>query len=164
MKNVDKDKLPEDIKKDLEKIANEKIDKQLSGDLKIDNLDPKGNISILETKKVKTENKSTEELLDIEEVVEEDNDLVIKLKKPINGIEEIVLNPDNINGTSLSKIEKMWRSKNRENRETVKELDGEYLAMVAAVLSGVAYSTIMSLGGYDFTQVTFKTRNFLLVD
>lgn len=164
MKNVDKDKLPEDIKKDLEKIANEKIDKQLSGDLKIDNLDPKGNISILETKKVKTENKSTEELLDIEEVVEEDNDLVIKLKNPRNGIEEIVLNPDNINGTSLSKIEKMWRSKNRENRETVKELDGEYLAMVAAVLSGVAYSTIMSLGGYDFTQVTFKTRNFLLVD
>ncbi|WP_297638892.1 hypothetical protein [uncultured Clostridium sp.] len=164
MKNVDKDKLPEDIKRDLEKIENDKIDKQLSGDLKIDNLDPKGNISILETKKVKTENKSTEELLDIEEVVEEDNDLVIKLKNPRNGIEEIVLNPDNINGTSLSKIEKMWRSKNRENRETVKELDGEYLAMVAAVLSGVAYSTIMSLGGYDFTQVTFKTRNFLLVD
>lgn len=164
MKNVDKDKLPEDIKRDLEKIENDKIDKQLSGDLTKDNLDPKENTSISEIKKVKTENKSTEELLDIEEVIEEDNDLVIKLKNPRNGIEEIVLNPDNINGTSLSKIEKMWRSKNRENRETVKELDGEYLAMVAAVLSGVAYSTIMSLGGYDFTQVTFKTRNFLLVD
>lgn len=162
MKNVKKDNLPEDIKKDLEKIEQDKIDSELKKELektentKLDELIPPN-----EEKKVK---KSTEELLDIAEEKTVEEDLTIKLKKPINGVSEISLNPDKINGTMLSKIEKMWRGKNRENRETIKELDGEYLAMVAAVLSEVPYSTIMNLGGYDFTQLTSRTRNFLLVD
>ncbi|SJZ95049.1 hypothetical protein SAMN02745174_02043 [Cetobacterium ceti] len=155
MKNLDKDKLPEDLKRDLERVENEKINKQLvAPEIKIENIK-------VEEKKEST----TDELLGFKvEAEKEEDDMIIKLKKPISGIKEIILNPDKITGTTLSHLEKVWRSRNRENREMVKELDGEYLAMVASIMSGISYANIMELGGNDFTKVTSKTRNFLLVD
>lgn len=154
MKNIEKDKLPEDIADDLKKIENNNLDKELE------------NVT-----NIKNDNETIDQILNNDIQVEEDennesdeeNDLIIKLKKPIKGITEIELDPDKITGFSLTKIEKLWRSKNKSNRETIKELDGDYLAMVAATMSGIVYSDIMELGGFDFTQTISKVRNFLLV-
>lgn len=175
MKNIDRSKLPEEIRVELEKIENGKVDGVLksvateieSGDfdkaLKIIKKEIVDAVVLNSPKNDRNIKKTAEELLgaDIEE--EKEDDLTIELKKPIGEVDVITLNSDNINGTVLSKIEQTWRSRNKVNREMVKELDGQYLAMVAAVMSGIEYSTIMNLGGYDFTQLTSKVRNFLLV-
>ncbi|MEG1087679.1 MAG: hypothetical protein RSD79_06395 [Cetobacterium sp.] len=175
MKNIDRSKLPEEIRVELEKIENGKVDGVLksvateieSGDfdkaLKMIKKEIVDAVVLNSPKNERNIKKTAEELLgaDIEE--EKEDDLTIELKKPIGEVDVITLNPDNINGTVLSKIEQTWRSRNKVNREMVKELDGQYLAMVAAVMSGIEYSTIMNLGGYDFTQLTSKVRNFLLV-
>lgn len=172
MKNIDRSKLPEEIRNELEKLENGKVDgilKNAATEIENGEFDKVLKIIKKETavlavpRNEKNIKKTAEELLgaDIEE--EKEDDLTIELKKPIGEVDVITLNPDNINGTVLSKIEQTWRSRNKVNREMVKELDGQYLAMVAAVMSGIEYSTIMNLGGYDFTQLTSKVRNFLLV-
>lgn len=152
MKNVNIKDLPEDLKKDLALIENGSVDENLKNIKKID-----GNIMVEETGRNFKE-------LDFNEVKEdEETELVLILKKPLGEITEINLDPDRINGIMLNNIEKIWRSKNKTNREQIKELDGDYLALVAAIMSGINYSTIVQLGGYDFTQLTSKVRNFLLV-
>lgn len=175
MKNIDRDKLPEDIKKIIAEVENGKVDeilKSATKEIKNGQFDEaleiikKGineSITLNPPKNEKNIKKTAEELLGADVEEEKEDDLTIELKKPIGEVDVITLNPDNINGTVLSKIEQTWRSRNKVNREMVKELDGQYLAMVAAVMSGIEYSTIMNLGGYDFTQLTSKVRNFLLV-
>ncbi|MDY2573599.1 MAG: hypothetical protein SPH94_08525 [Fusobacterium necrophorum] len=122
------------------------------------------NIEKKEDKLEIMEEKKEKDILDFEEEEEEESNIIV-LKQPIKEYAEIVFDFDkNISGRILNNIEKEFRTKNKKNRDLIKELDSDYLAMVAAVASGVPYSIIMSLGGKDFTRVTTYVRNFLLVD
>lgn len=151
MENIKKENLPEDIKRDLAIIESQKMDAELEKNKekveKVDDLD------------TELDNFNFNE--EVEE--KEEDELTIKLHKPIENIKEVVLDPEKVNGIVLSNIEKTWRSKNKY-RDTIKELDGMYLALVASTMSGIKYSTIMNLGGKDYTRVISRVRNFLLVD
>lgn len=152
-KNVEKPNIDfENAKNELENQNIEENLKNIASEVKEDDNDNSSS------------KKEAVEILDYEKE-DEKEEHIIKLKVPIKSYTEIVFDFENrISRAVLSKIEKEFRTKNKNNRDLIKELDSDYLAMVAAVASNVPYSIIMALNGKDFTRVTSHVRNFLLAD
>ena len=149
--NVEEKDLPENIKKIKEEVESSEIDKELN---KVE-------------KKEDIKEKTIEEMLKMEDETEDEGESnVITLSKPIGNIKEIVLDLESLTGSSLTNIEKTWRKecRKKDNTSLIKELDGTYLAMVAAVASKTSYSLIQKLSAKDFTKVTMKVSSFLLAD
>ena len=163
--NVEEKDLPESIKKVKEEIINSGIDKELNkaGEVNKDKEEKIGTFEKIEDGKEKT----IEEMLKMEDEPENEGESnVITLSKPIENIKEIVLDLESLTGSSLTNIEKTWRKecRKKDNTSLIKELDGTYLAMVAAVASKTSYSLMQKLSAKDFTKVTMKVSSFLLAD
>ena len=163
--NVEEKDLPESIKKVKEEIINSGIDKELNkaGEVNKDKEEKIGTFEKIEGGKEKT----IEEMLKMEDEAEvEGESNVITLSKPIENIKEIVLDLESLTGSSLTNIEKTWRKecRKKDNTSLIKELDGAYLAMVAAVASKTSYSLMQKLSAKDFTKITMKVSSFLLAD
>ena len=163
--NVEEKDLPESIKKVKEEIINSGIDKELNkaGEVNKDKEEKIGTFEKIEDGKEKT----IEEMLKMEDEAEvEGESNVITLSKPIENIKEIVLDLESLTGSSLTNIEKTWRKecRKKDNTSLIKELDGAYLAMVAAVASKTSYSLMQKLSAKDFTKITMKVSSFLLAD
>lgn len=163
--NVEEKDLPESIKKVKEEIINSGIDKELNkaGEVNKDKEEKIGTFEKIEDGKEKT----IEEMLKMEDEPEvEGESNVITLSKPIENIKEIVLDLESLTGSSLTNIEKTWRKecRKKDNTSLIKELDGAYLAMVAAVASKTSYSLMQKLSAKDFTKITMKVSSFLLAD
>ncbi len=162
--NVEEKDLPENIKKIKEEIESSEIDKELNKAEKIEDIKEK----IETSEKIEdTKEKTIEEMLKMEDETEDEGESnVITLSKPIGNIKEIVLDLESLTGSSLTNIEKTWRKecRKKDNTSLIKELDGTYLAMVAAVASKTSYSLMQKLSAKDFTKVTMKVSSFLLAD
>ena len=163
--NVEEKDLPESIRKVKEEIINSGIDKELNkaGEVNKDKEEKIGTFEKIEDGKEKT----IEEMLKMEDEPENEGESnVITLSKPIENIKEIVLDLESLTGSSLTNIEKTWRKecRKKDNTSLIKELDGTYLAMVAAVASKTSYSLMQKLSAKDFTKVTMKVSSFLLAD
>ncbi|WP_304158883.1 hypothetical protein [Fusobacterium ulcerans] len=163
--NVEEKDLPESIKKVQEEIINSGIDKELNkaGEVNKDKEEKIGTFEKIEDGKEKT----IEEMLKMEDEPENEGESnVITLSKPIENIKEIVLDLESLTGSSLTNIEKTWRKecRKKDNTSLIKELDGAYLAMVAAVASKTSYSLMQKLSAKDFTKITMKVSSFLLAD
>lgn len=163
--NVEEKDLPESIKKVKEEIINSGIDKELNkaGEVNKDKEEKIGTFEKIEDGKEKT----IEEMLKMEDETENEGESnVITLSKPIENIKEIVLDLESLTGSSLTNIEKTWRKecRKKDNTSLIKELDGAYLAMVAAVASKTSYSLMQKLSAKDFTKITMKVSSFLLAD
>lgn len=163
--NVEEKDLPESIKKVKEEIINSGIDKELNkaGEVNKDKEEKIGTFEKIEDGKEKT----IEEMLKMEDESENEGESnVITLSKPIENIKEIVLDLESLTGSSLTNIEKTWRKecRKKDNTSLIKELDGAYLAMVAAVASKTSYSLMQKLSAKDFTKITMKVSSFLLAD
>lgn len=163
--NVEEKDLPESIKKVKEEIINSGIDKELNkaGEVNKDKEEKIGTFEKIEDGKEKT----IEEMLKMEDEPENEGESnVITLSKPIENIKEIVLDLESLTGSSLTNIEKTWRKecRKKDNTSLIKELDGAYLAMVAAVASKTSYSLMQKLSAKDFTKITMKVSSFLLAD
>lgn len=163
--NVEEKDLPESIKKVKEEIINSGIDKELNkaGEVNEDKEEKIGTFEKIEDGKEKT----IEEMLKMEDEPENEGESnVITLSKPIENIKEIVLDLESLTGSSLTNIEKTWRKecRKKDNTSLIKELDGAYLAMVAAVASKTSYSLMQKLSAKDFTKITMKVSSFLLAD
>ena len=155
--NVEEKDLPESIKKAKEEIETSEIDKELNKAEKKEDI----------KEKIETSEKTIEEMLKMEDETEDEGESnVITLSKPIGNIKEIVLDLESLTGSSLTNIEKTWRKecRKKDNTSLIKELDGTYLAMVAAVASKTSYSLMQKLSAKDFTKVTMKVSSFLLAD
>lgn len=162
--NVEEKDLPENIKKIKEEIESSEIDKELNKAEKTEDIKEKIETS---EKTEDTKEKTIEEMLKMEDETEDEGESnVITLSKPIGNIKEIVLDLESLTGSSLTNIEKTWRKecRKKDNTSLIKELDGTYLAMVAAVASKTSYSLIQKLSAKDFTKVTMKVSSFLLAD
>lgn len=162
--NVEEKDLPENIKKIKEEIESSEIDKELNKAEKTEDIKEKIETS---EKTEDTKEKTIEEMLKTEDETEDEGESnVITLSKPIGNIKEIVLDLESLTGSSLTNIEKTWRKecRKKDNTSLIKELDGTYLAMVAAVASKTSYSLIQKLSAKDFTKVTMKVSSFLLAD
>ncbi|WP_306583771.1 hypothetical protein [Fusobacterium ulcerans] len=162
--NVEEKDLPENIKKIKEEIESSEIDKELNKVEKKEDIKEKIETS---EKTEDTKEKTIEEMLKTEDETEDEGESnVITLSKPIGNIKEIVLDLESLTGSSLTNIEKTWRKecRKKDNTSLIKELDGTYLAMVAAVASKTSYSLIQKLSAKDFTKVTMKVSSFLLAD
>lgn len=162
--NVEEKDLPENIKKIKEEIESSEIDKELNKVEKTEDIKEKIETS---EKTEDTKEKTIEEMLKMEDETEDEGESnVITLSKPIGNIKEIVLDLESLTGSSLTNIEKTWRKecRKKDNTSLIKELDGTYLAMVAAVASKTSYSLIQKLSAKDFTKVTMKVSSFLLAD
>lgn len=162
--NVEEKDLPENIKKIKEEIESSEIDKELNKAEKAEDIKEKIETS---EKTEDTKEKTIEEMLKMEDETEvEGESNVITLSKPIENIKEIVLDLESLTGSSLTNIEKTWRKecRKKDNTSLIKELDGAYLAMVAAVASKTSYSLMQKLSAKDFTKVTMKVSSFLLAD
>lgn len=162
--NVEEKDLPENIKKIKEEIESSEIDKELNKAEKIEDIKEKIETS---EKTEDTKEKTIEEMLKMEDETEDEGESnVITLSKPIGNIKEIVLDLESLTGSSLTNIEKTWRKecRKKDNTSLIKELDGTYLAMVAAVASKTSYSLMQKLSAKDFTKVTMKVSSFLLAD
>lgn len=162
--NVEEKDLPENIKKIKEEIESSEIDKELNKVEKKEDIKEKIETS---EKTEDTKEKTIEEMLKMEDETEDEGESnVITLSKPIGNIKEIVLDLESLTGSSLTNIEKTWRKecRKKDNTSLIKELDGTYLAMVAAVASKTSYSLIQKLSAKDFTKVTMKVSSFLLAD
>lgn len=163
--NVEEKDLPESIKKVKEEIETSEIDKELN---KIGKAEEIIEEKIGTFEKIgDTKEKSIEEMLEIEddkEKVKENN--VITLSTPIGNIKEIFLDIDRLSGAELSNIERQWRKecRKKDNPSLVKEIDGVYLAMVAAVASKTSYALMQKLSAKDFTKITMRVSSFLLSD
>ncbi len=162
--NVEEKDLPENIKKIKEEIESSEIDKELNKAEKTEDIKEK----IETSEKIEdTKEKTIEEMLKMEDETEDEGESnVITLSKPIGNIKEIVLDLESLTGSSLTNIEKTWRKecRKKDNTSLIKELDGTYLAMVAAVASKTSYSLMQKLSAKDFTKVTMKVSSFLLAD
>ncbi|WP_462350801.1 hypothetical protein [Fusobacterium varium] len=163
--NVEEKDLPESIKKAKEEMLNSGIDKELNkaGEVNEGKEEKIGTFEKIEDAKEKT----IEEMLKMEDETEvEGESNVITLSKPIENIKEIVLDLESLTGSSLTNIEKTWRKecRKKDNTSLIKELDGAYLAMVAAVASKTSYSLMQKLSAKDFTKITMKVSSFLLAD
>lgn len=162
--NVEEKDLPENIKKIKEEIESSEIDKELNKAEKTEDIKEK----IETSEKIEdTKEKTIEEMLKMEDETEDKGESnVITLSKPIGNIKEIVLDLESLTGSSLTNIEKTWRKecRKKDNTSLIKELDGTYLAMVAAVASKTSYSLMQKLSAKDFTKVTMKVSSFLLAD
>lgn len=162
--NVEEKDLPENIKKIKEEIESSEIDKELNKAEKAEDIKEKIETS---EKTEDTKEKTIEEMLKMEDETEDEGENnVITLSKPIGNIKEIVLDLESLTGSSLTNIEKTWRKecRKKDNTSLIKELDGTYLAMVAAVASKTSYSLMQKLSAKDFTKVTMKVSSFLLAD
>ncbi|MEH1740009.1 hypothetical protein [Fusobacterium varium] len=162
--NVEEKDLPENIKKIKEEIESSEIDKELNKAEKTEDIKEKIETS---EKTEDTKEKTIEEMLKMEDETEDEGESnVITLSKPIGNIKEIVLDLESLTGSSLTNIEKTWRKecRKKDNTSLIKELDGTYLAMVAAVASKTSYSLMQKLSAKDFTKVTMKVSSFLLAD
>ena len=162
--NVEEKDLPENIKKIKEEVESSEIDKELNKVEKKEDIKEKIETS---EKTEDTKEKTIEEMLKMEDETEDEGESnVITLSKPIGNIKEIVLDLESLTGSSLTNIEKTWRKecRKKDNTSLIKELDGTYLAMVAAVASKTSYSLIQKLSAKDFTKVTMKVSSFLLAD
>lgn len=162
--NVEEKDLPENIKKIKEEIESSEIDKELNKVEKKEDIKEKIETS---EKTEDTKEKTIEEMLKMEDETEDERESnVITLSKPIGNIKEIVLDLESLTGSSLTNIEKTWRKecRKKDNTSLIKELDGTYLAMVAAVASKTSYSLMQKLSAKDFTKVTMKVSSFLLAD
>lgn len=162
--NVEEKDLPENIKKIKEEIESSEIDKELNKAEKAEDIKEKIETS---EKTEDTKEKTIEEMLKMEDETEDEGESnVITLSKPIGNIKEIVLDLESLTGSSLTNIEKTWRKecRKKDNTSLIKELDGTYLAMVAAVASKTSYSLMQKLSAKDFTKVTMKVSSFLLAD
>lgn len=162
--NVEEKDLPENIKKIKEEIESSEIDKELNKAEKTEDIKEKIETS---EKTEDTKEKTIEEMLKMEDETEDEGESnVITLSKPIGNIKEIVLGLESLTGSSLTNIEKTWRKecRKKDNTSLIKELDGTYLAMVAAVASKTSYSLMQKLSAKDFTKVTMKVSSFLLAD
>ena len=162
--NVEEKDLPENIKKIKEEIESSEIDKELNKVEKTEDIKEKIETS---EKTEDTKEKTIEEMLKMEDETEDEGESnVITLSKPIGNIKEIVLDLESLTGSSLTNIEKTWRKecRKKDNTSLIKELDGTYLAMVAAVASKTSYSLMQKLSAKDFTKVTMKVSSFLLAD
>lgn len=162
--NVEEKDLPENIKKIKEEIESSEIDKELNKVEKKEDIKEKIETS---EKTEDTKEKTIEEMLKTEDETEDEGESnVITLSKPIGNIKEIVLDLESLTGSSLTNIEKTWRKecRKKDNTSLIKELDGTYLAMVAAVASKTSYSLMQKLSAKDFTKVTMKVSSFLLAD
>ena len=162
--NVEEKDLPENIKKIKEEIESSEIDKELNKAEKTEDIKEKIETS---EKTEDTKEKTIEEMLKMEDETENEGESnVITLSKPIGNIKEIVLDLESLTGSSLTNIEKTWRKecRKKDNTSLIKELDGTYLAMVAAVASKTSYSLMQKLSAKDFTKVTMKVSSFLLAD
>lgn len=162
--NVEEKDLPENIKKIKEEIESSEIDKELNKAEKTEDIKEKIETS---EKTEDTKEKKIEEMLKMEDETEDEGESnVITLSKPIGNIKEIVLDLESLTGSSLTNIEKTWRKecRKKDNTSLIKELDGTYLAMVAAVASKTSYSLMQKLSAKDFTKVTMKVSSFLLAD
>lgn len=162
--NVEEKDLPESIKKAKEEIETSEIDKELNKAEKKEDIKEK----IETSEKIEdVKEKTIEEMLKMEDETENEGESnVITLSKPIGNIKEIVLDLESLTGSSLTNIEKTWRKecRKKDNTSLIKELDGTYLAMVAAVASKTSYSLMQKLSAKDFTKVTMKVSSFLLAD
>ncbi len=88
---------------------------------------------------------------------------IIKLKVPVDGINEIKLDFSQLNGRNLKKIEKLWE-KNRTSRKSViiNAFDTEYCMFIAAHCSGIPYSKLEELNAGDYSKLKLKIQSFLL--
>lgn len=162
--NVEEKDLPENIKKIKEEIESSEIDKELNKAEKTEDIKEKIETS---EKTEDTKEKTIEEMLKMEDETENEGESnVITLSKPVENIKEIVLDLESLTGSSLTNIEKTWRKecRKKDNTSLIKELDGAYLAMVAAVASKTSYSLMQKLSAKDFTKITMKVSSFLLAD
>lgn len=160
--NIGEKDLPENIKEIKEGLKNSEVDKELN---EIDAIREEKIGTFEKGEEIKE--KTIDEMLKNEEETEkEDESNIIMLSKPIGNIKQIILDLESLTGNSLTNIEKTWRKecRRKDNTSFVKEIDGTYLAMVAAVASKTSYSLIQKLSAKDFTKITMRVSSFLLAD
>lgn len=172
----DKEKWKRDLEKDKARLGDEKIEDALNE--VNDQMTEDGNKDVRKTSAINdiSEDDSGDSKLDEiikngEEKEEDDEESdkewtltpVIKLKVPVNGLDEIKLDFSDLNGKTLKKIERIWE-KNRTSKKwtPLTAMDTEYCMFIAAHCSGIPYSRLEELNASDYSKVKMKVQNFLL--
>ena len=83
----------------------------------------------------------------------------IKLSKPIDGKEELILDFDKITGAALLKCE--VKARQSDKGMVVPQVSLTFQAHVAAAAAGLKYDEIINLPGSDFMALTVAVSNFL---
>jgi hypothetical protein len=78
-------------------------------------------------------------------------------------IKEVTLNFDDLEGNDIIACDRQYRAEQRGGISIAPEMDKAYLAYVVAKAAGVHVDLIRAAKAKDFTALTLRARNFLLL-
>ncbi|WP_449602457.1 phage tail assembly protein [Paenibacillus sp. Marseille-Q9583] len=76
---------------------------------------------------------------------------------------EVTLDFDNLSGNDIISCDRQYRAEQRGGISLAPEMDKAYLAYVVAKAAGVHVELIRTAKAKDFTALTLRARNFLLM-
>ncbi|MEK3749422.1 phage tail assembly protein [Paenibacillus sp. FSL E2-8871] len=78
-------------------------------------------------------------------------------------IKELTLNFDDLSGEDIIACDRLYRAEQRGGISLAPEMDKAYQAYVVAKAAGVHVGLIRAAKAKDFTSLTLRARNFLLL-
>lgn len=78
-------------------------------------------------------------------------------------VKELTLNFDDLSGDDIIACDRQYRAEQRGGISLAPEMDKAYQAYVAAKAAGVHVNLIRAAKAKDFTALTLRARNFLLL-
>lgn len=92
---------------------------------------------------------------------------VYTFARPFNfegeSVSKITLDFEKLTGSDILSIERQYKAESKNSTNWAPEMDKEYQAYIVAKAAGVHVGLIKAAPAKDFTKLTLRARNFLLL-